>query len=45
MVTLKQMQEQVKIAEELEALATKSIETMDLATLGEYGEMFAHHIL
>ena len=44
MVTLKQMQEQVKIAEELEALATKSIETMDLAILGEYGEMFAHHI-
>lgn len=44
MVTLQKMKEQVKIAEEMEALATKAIQTMDLAILGEYGEMFAHHI-
>ena len=43
MVSLKQMKEQVEVAEQLEALAIKAIETMDMKVLGEYGEMFSHH--
>ena len=43
MVTLKQMKQQVEVAEQLEELAIKAIETMDMAVLGEYGEMFSHH--
>ena len=43
MVTLKQMKEQVEVAEQLEALAIKAIETMSMEVLGEYGEMFSHH--
>ena len=43
MVTLAKMQEQVRVAEELEQLAIKAIETMSMEALGEYGEMFSHH--
>ena len=43
MVTLEKMKLQVQTAEELEQLAIKAIETMDMAVLGEYGEMFSHH--
>lgn len=43
MVTLQKLQQQAKIAQELENLAIKAIETMNLAIIGEYGEMFAHH--
>ena len=43
MVTLAKMKEQIQVAEELEALAIKAIETMDMKVLGEYGEMFSHH--
>ena len=43
MVTLAKMKLQVQVAEELEQLAIKAIETMDKEVLGEYGEMFSHH--
>ena len=43
MVSLEKMKLQVQTAEELEKLAIKAIETMDMAVLGEYGEMFSHH--
>lgn len=45
MVTLQKLQQQAQIAQELEELAIKAIQTMDLAILGEYGETFTHHIL
>ena len=43
MVTLQKLKQQAQVAQELEELAIKAIETMDLAILGEYGEMFTHH--
>ena len=43
MVSLEKMKLQVQVAEELEQLAIKAIETMDMEVLGEYGEMFSHH--
>ena len=43
MVTLQKLRQQAQVAQELEELAIKAIETMDLAILGEYGEIFTHH--